>query len=185
MLNNLFADADSRMTKGVKKLASDLAKVRTGRASLSIFEGVTVDYYGTPTPISQVAGISNPEPSMITIQPWDASILSAIERSILAANLGFTPSNDGSMIRISIPPLTEERRKEYAKQAHQLGEQGKNVIRNVRRDVNDSLKKMEKAKEISQDEMRRGLDEIQKLTDQQIKKIDSLVADKEKEIMSF
>lgn len=185
MLNESYATAKERMSKAVKKFAGDLAKVRTGRASLSIFDGVMVEYYGTPTPINQVAGIANPEPSMITIQPWDASILGAIEKSILAANLGFTPSNDGSMIRISVPPLTEERRKEYAKQAHQLGESSKTAIRNVRREVNDDIKKMEKDKEISQDDMHRGLDEIQKITDAQVKKIDEMVTEKENEIMSF
>lgn len=185
MLEAQYKEAKSRMDKAVKKLSSDLAKVRTGRASLSIFEGITVDYYGTPTPINQVAGIANPEPSMITIQPWDASVLGGIEKAILAANLGFTPSNDGSMIRISIPPLTEERRKEYAKQAHSLGESGKQAVRNVRRDINDALKKLEKDKDISQDDMHRGLDEIQKITDAEVKKIEELVASKEKEIMSF
>jgi len=185
MLEAQYKEAKSRMDKAVKKVSGDLAKVRTGRASLSIFEGITVDYYGTPTPINQVAGIANPEPSMITIQPWDASVLGGIEKAILAANLGFTPSNDGSMIRISIPPLTEERRKEYAKQAHQLGESGKQAVRNVRRDINDSLKKLEKDKDISQDDLHRGLDEIQKITDKEVQKIDELVAAKEKEIMSF
>lgn len=185
MLEEHYEDAKDKMGKGVRRFASDLAKVRTGRASLAVFEGVTVDYYGTPTPINQVAGIANPEPSMITIQPWDASILAEIEKAILAANLGFTPSNDGSMIRISVPPLTEERRKEYAKQANQLGESAKQTVRTVRRDVNDDLKKLEKDKEISQDDMHRGLDEIQKITDQHVKKIDAMVAEKEKEIMSF
>ena len=173
------------MDQAVKKLASDLAKVRTGRASLAIFEGVTVNYYGTPTPINQVGGIANPEPSLITIQPWDASLIGEIEKAILAANLGLTPNNDGSIIRITVPPLTEDRRKEYVKQAHKLGEGTKTAIRNIRRDINDAIKAAEKDKKISQDQMHRGLDEIQKITNKETDAVDQMVKDKETEIMTF
>lgn len=185
MLNETINDANNRMEKSVKSFARDLARVRTGRASLSIFEGVQVQYYGTPTPINQVAGIANPEPSMITIQPWDASILGEIEKAIFAANLGFTPSNDGNMIRISVPPLTEERRKQYVREAHKIGESAKTSIRSVRREANDDLKKLEKDKDISQDDMHRGFDDIQNITDKHCKKVDAMVKEKETEIMSF
>jgi ribosome recycling factor len=173
------------MDQTIKKFASDLAKVRSGRASLSIFDGVMVDYYGTPTPIAQVAGLANPEPRLITIQPWEPRIIGDIEKAILAANLGLTPGNDGTIIRISVPELTEERRKEYVKQAHKLGEAAKNAVRGVRRDINDTIKKMEKDKEISQDEMHSGLDEIQKITDKEIQTIDDLVSKKENDIMTI
>lgn len=185
MLEELSKDAKGRMDQAVKKFASDLAKVRTGRASLTIFDNVRVDYYGSPTPINQLAGMANPEPNLITIQPYDASQLGEIERAILGANLGFTPNNDGNMIRIVIPPLTEERRKQYAKQAKDLGETSKTAIRNIRRDVNDHLKKLEKSKDISQDQMHTALDEIQKLTDKEVASVDKLVKDKETEIMKI
>ena len=173
------------MDGAVKKLQSELATVRTGRASLSIFDGIKVDYYGSPMPINQVAGLANPEPSLITIQPWEASMISAIEKAILAANIGLTPSSDGTVIRIHVPPLTEERRKEYVKLCHKYGEQYKNSVRGYRREANDELKKLEKQKDISQDQMHSGLDEIQKLTDTRIGKIDELVGAKEKEIMTI
>lgn len=185
MLDESYKDAKARMDQAVKKLAGELAKVRTGRASLNIFDGVMVDYYGSPTPLNQVAGMANPEPSLITIQPWEAHIIGDVEKAILAANLGMTPSNDGTMIRISVPPLTEERRKEYVKQAHILGETAKTAIRNIRRDANDSLKKMEKDKDISQDDLHRGLDEIQKITDKEVAAVDKLVKNKEDEIMTI
>lgn len=185
MLDAQYKDCKTRMDQAVAKLAADLVKVRTGRASLSMFDGVKVDYYGTPTPVNQVAGLANPEPNMITIQPWEPHMVGEIEKAILAANLGMTPSNDGSMIRITIPPLTEERRKEYVKEAHKLGESTKTAVRNVRRDVNDAIKKLEKDKDISQDEMHGGLDEVQKITDNHVKKIDEMVAAKEKDIMTI
>lgn len=180
-----YTEAKTRMGQAVKKLSGDLAKVRTGRASLSIFDNVKVDYYGAPTPINQLAGMANPEPNLITIQPYDASQLGEIEKAILAANLGYTPNNDGNMIRIVIPPLTEERRREYVKQAHSLGENTKTAIRNVRREINDGLKKLEKSKEISQDQMHTGLDEIQKITDGKVGEVDKMVKDKEQEIMTI
>ena len=184
MLEEQYKDCKKRMDQVVNKLASDLAKVRTGRASVSIFDGVMVNYYGQPTPMNQVAGIANPEPSLLTIQPWEANMIPEIEKAIMAANLGLTPSNDGNIIRVSVPQLTEERRKEYAKQAHSLGEAGKTAVRNIRRDINDHVKKLEKGKEISQDEMHRGLDEVQKITDKECERIDQLVSDKEKEILT-
>jgi len=180
-----YEEANARMSQAVNKYASDLAKVRTGRASLSIFDNVKVDYYGSPTPINQLAGMANPEPSLITLQPYDASKLADIERAILAANLGFTPNNDGNMIRIVVPPLTEDRRREYVKQAHVLSESVKTVLRNIRRDLNDHLKKQEKDKTISQDQMHTALDEIQKITDKQVATVDKLLKDKEAEIMTI
>ena len=183
MLESQYKDTETRMIEAVNKFTKDLAKVRTGHASLSIFDGVSVDYYGTPTPLNQVAGIANPEPNSITIQPWDANLIGPIEKAIFAANLGFTPNNDGSIVRINVPPLTEERRKEYVKAAHQLGESAKTAIRNIRRDANDTFKKQEKDKDISQDQMHTALDEIQKITDRQSKRIDELIKKKEAEIL--
>ncbi len=177
-------DAKVRMNQAVKKFAGDLAKVRTGRASLSIFDNVRVDYYGSPTPINQLAGMANPEPNLITIQPYDTSQLREVEKAILAANLGFTPNNDGHMIRIVVPPLNEERRKDYVKQAKELAEGARTVVRNIRRDLNDALKKKEKGKEISQDDMHKAIDEIQKITDAEIAAVDKMLKDKEAEIMT-
>ncbi len=185
MLEEYYKESKTRMNQAVNKLKSDLGKVRTGRASLNLFDGVMVSYYGSPTPLNQVAGLANPEPSLITIQPWETHILPDIEKAILAANLGLTPNNDGNLIRISVPPLTEERRKEYVKQAHSMGETTKTAIRNIRRDMNDGLKKLEKDKDISQDDLHRGLDQIQKITDGQITNVDKLVKDKEDEIMTI
>jgi len=183
MLEKQYQDAKKRMDQAEKKVAGELCTVRPGRASLSIFDGVKVDYYGSPTPINQVAGLANPEPNLITIQPWEHSFIGEIEKAILAANLGLTPSNDGTIIRITVPQLTEERRKEYVKQAHTQGEAAKTAVRNVRRDVNDALKKMAKSKDISQDEMHTGLDEIQKSTDHSVCTIDKMVKDKGSEMM--
>jgi len=185
MLEAQYKETRKRMDQVIKKLIGDLAKVRTGRASLSIFDSVMVDYYGTPTPINQVAGMANPEPSLITIQPWEPHMVGEVEKAILAANLGLTPGNDGAMIRINIPPLTEERRKEYVKDAHRLGEAAKTAIRNVRRDVNDAIKKLEKNKDISQDEMHTGLDDVQKITDEHTADIDKRVKEKEGEVMTI
>ncbi|MDJ0837890.1 MAG: ribosome recycling factor [Acidobacteriota bacterium] len=185
MLDDHYNEAKKRMDQAVNKLAGELAKVRTGRASLNIFDNVKVEYYGTPTPINQVAGMANPEPNMITIQPWEPHMIGEIEKAILAANLGLTPGNDGTLIRITIPPLTEERRKEYVKEAHKLGEAAKTAVRNIRRDINDALKKQEKAKEISQDEMHTGLDEVQKITNNHTDSVDKMVKDKESEILTI
>jgi len=184
MLEQQYKEAKNRMGQTVKKLAGELARVRTGRASLSIFDDVKVDYYGTPTPINQVAGIANPEASMITIQPWETHMVGEIEKAILAANLGLTPTNDGQIIRITVPPLTEERRKDIVKAVHKTAEEAKTAVRNIRRDINDNLKKLEKDKDISQDDMHRGLDEVQKITDKHVSDIDNLVEAKEKDVMA-
>jgi len=185
MLDTIYKEVEKKMNSAVARLKKELSTVRTGRASLNIFDGIMVEYYGSPTPINQVAGLTSPEANLIVIQPWEASTIPEIEKAILAANLGLTPSSDGAVIRISIPALTEERRKEYVKLCAKHGESGKTAIRNIRRDFNDQLKKSEKAKDISQDEMHTGFDEIQKVTDAKIKEVDMEVSTKEKEIMTF
>jgi len=172
-----------RMDKTIDALRKDLASIRTGRASLSIFEGITVDYYGTPTPINHLATLSIPESRMITIQPWDPKMIPEIEKAIQKSDLGLNPSNDGKIIRVVIPQLTEERRKQLVKQVHKRGEEAKIAIRNIRRDENEEMKKLEKEQHLSEDETKRSLDEIQKITDSYIKKIDEIVAHKEEEIM--
>ncbi len=160
-----------------------LAAVRTGRASLALFDGVMVDYYGTPTPLNQVAKLSIPEPTLIVAQPFDPSTLSAIEKAIQSSDLGLNPSNDGKLIRIPIPPLTEERRKQLVKKVHGLGEEAKTALRQLRRDANEEVKKIEKSGEISEDDARRGLEDIQKKTDRFSGDVDTLGKNKEKELM--
>ncbi|RJQ17929.1 MAG: ribosome recycling factor [Nitrospiraceae bacterium] len=172
-----------KMEKTVDSLKKELAGIRTGRASLSIFEGIVIDYFGTPTPISHVATLSVPESKMITIQPWDPKLISEIERAIQKSDLGLNPGNDGKMIRVSIPSLTEERRKEIVKQVHKKGEDAKIALRNVRREINDEAKKLEKEKHISEDDTKRAIEEIQKTTDTYIKKVDDVVYHKETEVM--
>jgi ribosome recycling factor len=168
----------------VDDLKRKLSNVRTGRASIGLLDGVTVDYYGTPTPLNQMASVNAPEPQLLTIQPWDATQLSSIEKAIIAANLGLNPSNDGKMIRLPIPPLTEERRKQMAKQVHEIAEEHKVAVRNIRHASNDNLKRMLKDKQVSEDDERHGLDEVQKLTNSYSGKIDELCKNKEHEIMS-
>lgn len=185
MLNDLYAQAEKKMKDHVEHLRHALGTVRTGRASLSILDGVHVDYYGTPTPLNQVATLSVPDPSMIVAQPWDPSALSAIEKAILKSDLGLNPANDGKVVRIPIPPLTEERRKDLARKVHAMAEEGRTHVRQVRRDANEGAKKLEKDKKISQDDGKRALDHIQKLTDQYIKAIDDLSRKKEKEILEI
>ncbi len=182
-MKDLLKDLEKRMIGAVEALRGELSGLRTGRASVALLDGISVDYYGTPSPISQVASLSVPEPSTIVIAPWEPKMLGEIERAILKSNLGLTPNNDGKVIRLHIPPLTEERRKELVKIAHTYTEQARNAIRQIRRDGNDRLKKMEKAKEISEDEMHHGFDEVQKLTDAYIEKVASALEAKEKEIM--
>jgi ribosome recycling factor len=160
------------------------ATVRTGRAAVSLLDTVMVEYYGTPTPLNQMASVHVPEPQMLTVQPWDQTQLGAIEKAIRASDLGLNPSNDGKLIRIPIPPLTEERRKQLAKQVHEIAEEHRTAIRNLRRDANERLKKMLKDKTISEDNERDGLEEIQKLTNIYIGKIDELMKSKEHEILS-
>ncbi len=179
-----IAQTRTRMEKAVEDLRRELAGVRTGRASLSLFDGIHVEYYGAPTPINQVASMAAPEPSLVTIQPWDVSIIGAIEKSIRASDLGLNPSNDGRLIRIPIPPLNEERRRELARHVHKVLEDHRTAVRNIRRDANDSMKRHLRNKEMSEDEERRTLDEIQKLTDEFIKKLDEIAKAKEEEILT-
>lgn len=183
-MQELFLDVELKMKHAVEHLHSDLMHLRTGRASLMILDGVTADYYGSPTPLNQLAGFSVPDATMIVAQPYDPSTIAAIEKAILQADLGLNPSNDGKVIRIPIPQLTEETRKEIAKKAHDIAEAARNSIRLVRREGNESLKKMEKDKEIGQDDEHRGFDEIQKLHDHYIGEINSTLENKEKEILN-
>ena len=184
-LEDLNAEAKRRMGKTVEDLRHELASIRTGRASVSILDPVRVDYYGSPLPLNQVANLSTPEPSLIMVQPWDVSQIGAIEKAIMRSNLGLTPANNGSVIRLPIPPLTEERRKDLVKQLHRIVEQHRVAARNVRRDANVIAKKMLKDKKISEDEQHRNHDEIQKLTDSFIKEIEAVGAGKEKEILEI
>ncbi len=178
-------DFRGRMQKSIAALKSELNRVRTGRASIALLDGIKVDYYGSSTPLNQVATLAVPESRLITIQPWDASILSDIEKAILKSDLGLVPTNDGKVIRISIPQLTEERRKELVKVVKRIGENTKIAIRNIRRDANEFVKKKEKEKEISQDELKKNQEEIQKMTDAFVKEIDRLVSEKEKEVLEI
>lgn len=183
MTDAIFKEMKDKMDKAIDIFHRELAKLRTGRASLSILEGVRVDYYGTPTPINQLATMSVPESRLITIQPWDASVLADIEKAIMNSDLGLTPTNDGKLIRISIPQLTEERRKDIVKAAKKVAEECKIAIRNNRRDANESIKKVEKDKAISQDDLKKAQAQIQEITDKYIAKIDDILKHKEKEIM--
>lgn len=173
-----------RMEKAVEDLRRELASLRTGRASLSLFDSIEVDYYGTLTPINQVASLSIPEPSLITLQPYDISLIGSIEKAILASDLGLNPSNDGRLIRIPIPPLNEERRRQLAKHVHKVLEDHRTAVRNIRRDGNEAMKKHLKNKEMSEDEERRALDEIQKLTGEFISKLEDIAKVKEEEILT-
>ena len=173
-----------RMETVIEDFRRKLGTIRTGRAAVSLLDTVMVDYYGTMTPLSQMASVHAPEPQMLTVQPWDQSQIGAVEKAIRASDLGLNPSNDGKLVRIPIPPLTEERRKQLAKQVHDIAEDHRTAVRNVRRDSNERLKKMLKDKAISEDAERDGLDEIQKVTNSYIGKIDELSKTKENEIMS-
>lgn len=181
--NQIKSDAESRMKAAVEDARRKFATVRTGRASVSLLDNVTVEYYGTPTPLNQVAAISAPEPQMITVQPWDTSVINTIEKAIRSSDLGLNPSNDGKLVRIPIPPLTEERRKQMTKVLHEIAEEHRTAVRNVRRDANDKLKKLLKDRAISEDEERGALADVQKLTDGNIARIDELMRKKEEEIM--
>lgn len=182
-LETIQSETKSKMDKSIENLKNEFSRIRTGRATPAVLDGVKVDYYGTPTQLSQVASISVPEARQLIIQPWEKTLLGAIEKAIQAAGLGFNPQNDGNAIRVNIPALTEDRRKELVKNCKKVAEDGKVAIRNIRRDSNDRLKKAEKAKEISQDEQKNGLDDIQQVTDGYIKKIDDILVEKEKEVM--
>lgn len=181
---DVIKETRPRMETVIEDFRRKLAAVRTGRAAVSILDNVMVDYYGTPTPLNQMASVHAPEPQMLTVQPWDQTQVGPIEKAIRAADLGLNPSNDGKLVRIPIPSLTEERRRQLAKQVHDVAEEHRTAVRNVRRDANDRLKKMLKDKLISEDAERDALSEVQKLTDSYIHKIDDLAKSKEQEIMS-
>jgi ribosome recycling factor len=185
LVKEVQARAEKKMHTSLEGYRKDLLTVRTGRASLGLLDGVIVEYYGQPTPLNGVATLSVPEASLIVAQPWDRSLIAVIERAIQAAGLGLNPSNDGKVVRIPIPPLTQERRQELAKKVSQMGEERKNAVRQVRREANDELKKVLKEKKISEDDERRGLEQIQKLTDQHIQQVDQLTKAKEKEILEI
>ncbi|HEX8137610.1 MAG TPA: ribosome recycling factor [Pyrinomonadaceae bacterium] len=181
---DVVKEARPRMEAAIEDVRRKLATVRTGRAAVSLLDSVMVEYYGTPTPLSQMASVHVPEPQMLTVQPWDQTQLGAIEKAIRSADLGLNPSNDGKLVRIPIPPLTEERRKQLARQVHEIAEEHRTAVRNIRRDANDRLKKLLKEKAISEDSERTGLDEVQKLTNTYIGKIDELARTKEQELLS-
>jgi ribosome recycling factor len=183
-INTLIADAKQRMNTSVETVRRELSSMRTGRASLSMLDNVRVDYYGTPTPLNQVGNLSTPDPTLIQVQPWDAKLLGAIEKAIRLSDLDLNPQNDGKIIRIPIPQLNEERRKLLVKNAHKHAEEGRVAIRNVRRAVNDHLKKLMKDHEVSEDDEKRAVADVQKMTDQHIAEIDGILKKKETEIMA-
>jgi ribosome recycling factor len=184
MIRDVIQKTKARMDKAVEDLRRELSGVRSGRASISLLDHITVEYYGAPTPLNQVATLSVPEPTLITAQPWDLTLLSAIEKAIRSSDLGLNPGNDGKLIRIPIPPLTEERRKQLAKHVGKVLEDHRTAIRNIRRDENEVIKRMLKDKQVSEDEERKGLDEVQKLTDQYMAKVEELAKKKEEEILT-
>ena len=183
MIKDLLKDVKARMGKAVESLQNDLMTMRTGRASPALVERVRVDYYGVPTPLNQLATISVPEPRLLTIKPWDASVISNIQKALMRSDLGLTPSNDGHIIRLSIPRLTEERRLELVKLVNRRVEEGKVALRNIRRECLDDLREMEKEKMISEDEMFGGRDDLQKITDDFVKRMDEIGKAKEEEVM--
>ncbi len=183
MIKEVLSDARDSMDKAVKALKKDMAKVRTGRASVSLLDDVRVDYYGVPTPLAQVASLSAPEPRLITVQPWEKNLIPDIEKAIFKADIGLTPSSDGQLIRLPVPALTEERRREMAKIVKRMGEESKISIRNARRDANETLKMLEKEKEITEDDLKRSEKDVQQVTDEFVNLIDSVVQNKEQEIM--
>ena len=183
-IKDIASDARKRMDSAVEDSRKKLASVRTGRASVSLLDNVTVEYYGTEMPLNQVATIHAPEPTLLTVQPFDPTQLAVIEKAIRASELGLNPANDGKLIRVPIPPLTEERRRQMVKVVHEIAEEHRTAIRNIRRDANDHIKKLLKDKTVSEDAEREGLDQIQKLTDQHITRINELSEHKEKEVMT-
>ena len=182
-VKEIEAHARARMDKVLTDLQHEMASIRTGRASVGIFDNIRVDYYGTPTPLNQVANLHAPEPSLITIQPWDVSQIAAIEKAIRSSDLGLNPANDGKLIRVPIPSLTEERRKDLVKRLHHVAEEHRVASRNIRREANEHLKKLLKDKLISEDDERRALDDVQKMTDAHISKVDAASKTKEGEIL--
>ncbi|MBI5523994.1 MAG: ribosome recycling factor [Desulfarculus sp.] len=185
MIEDVKQEAKDLMDKAIESLKRDFNRVRTGRASITLLDGIRADYYGQATPLSQMASLSAPEPRLLMIQPWDPKSLEAIEKAILKSDLGLTPQNDGRVVRLSIPALTQERRKELAKVVRKMGEETKVAVRNARREANEMLKEYKTEGEISEDDARRGQTEVQKLTDDFIAKVDGLLAEKEKEILEF
>lgn len=183
MVKEVLRQAEEKMKRTIEAFRKELTTIRAGRAVPALVERITAEYYGTPTPINQMANISTPDPRTLVIQPWDKASLKAIEKGILASDLGVTPSNDGQIIRLNFPPLTEERRRDLVKSLNKRAEEERVFIRNHRRDANDAIKKLEKEKKISEDEAKRGQDEIQKLTDRCIKELDQVLEAKEKEVM--
>ena len=185
MVEEIFEDLQERMGKSIDSLKREYSRLRTGRASVSLLDGIRVTYYDTPTPLNQMASLAVPEPRLIVIQPWDKTAIGDIEKAILKSELGLTPINDGKVIRIAIPPLTEERRKELVKVARKMAEDNKVAIRNIRRDANDMLKDLKTEKEITEDNLFRSQDEVQKITDDFIAQVDELCTVKEKEILEI
>jgi ribosome recycling factor len=181
---DVVKETGPKMESVIEDFKRKLSNVRTGRATVGLLDTVSVDYYGTPTPLNQMASVAVPEPQLITVQPWDISQLNAVEKAIIASNIGLNPSNDGKVIRLPVPPLNEERRRQLAKQVHEFAEDHRIAVRNVRHASNDALKKLLKDKVVSEDEERGGLDDVQKLTNTYIAKIDELAKNKEQEIMS-
>lgn len=184
-MQETLKDCRERMDKALKGLEKDFAKLRTGRASTTLVEDINIDYYGTPTPLNQLASLSTPDSRTIAIQPWDRNAFADIEKAIIKSDLGLNPVNDGKLIRINIPPLTEERRKEMGKKAKKMAEDAKIVVRNIRRDENDDLKKKKNNKDLTEDEMHKGQEEVQKITDEYVEKIQETLDQKEKEIMEI
>jgi ribosome recycling factor len=185
MLNDVYADARDRMSKALETLETEFKRLRTGRASVSLVDGIRAEYYGTPTALNQLATITIPEPRTIMIQPWDTTVIGEIEKSIMKSELGLTPMNDGKVIRVNIPVLTADRRRELVKVVKKMAEESKVAVRNIRRDVNEMIKDLKKEKEISEDEQFKAQEETQKITDDFIKKVDAIYAAKEKEILEI
>jgi len=185
MVEKVYKDTRERMDKAVEALKKDLSRIRTGRASISLLDGIRVQYYGSQLPLNQVASIAVPESRQITVQPWDLKALADIERAILKSELGLTPANDGKIIRIPIPPLTEERRRELVKVIKKMAEESRVILRNLRREANESLKDLKKEKTIPEDAFFKAQEEVQKITNQTIEKIDRISEEKEKEILNF
>lgn len=183
MLDEIYADAEERMKKAVAAYQRELSSLRAGRATPSLLDRIEVDYYGISTPLNQLAGVTAPEPRLLVVQPWDKQSLPEVEKAIMKSDLGLTPSNDGNVIRLTIPELTEERRKDLVKFVKKKAEEGRVAIRNIRRDANDSIKQLEKESEISEDESKRAQNEIQELTDERIKEVEQVLEAKEKEVM--
>ncbi|HWP98617.1 MAG TPA: ribosome recycling factor [Syntrophomonadaceae bacterium] len=183
MIKDMINDTENRMKKTIEHLTQDLASLRAGRANPAMVDRVVVNYYGQPTPLNQLANIAVPEPRLLVIQPWDKSSIADIEKAIMKSDLGINPSNDGNVIRLAIPQLTEDRRKEIVKTVKKRGEEAKVAVRNIRREQNDLMKSSEKEKLISEDEGKKGMDEVQKITDRYIKDVDAIITAKEKDIM--